>query len=299
MGISPQSHFPMKREESSPLMNPRLIALLLAMFCTACGPDSMRNPPLRVGMELTYPPFQMFKEMPAGTPPISDSLHKELDETRWEIDGVWVRVADALAAELGRPLKIVPMTHVELFKALQAGRIDLIVASMTITEERRKLIEFSDPYARTGLGMLVGKGSAIKSIEDLRLPGRRVVVRRKTTGEHFAAAQLEGVPRDILQENAVCVRRVMDDPNTAFIYDHLSLWRDNRDLPHQTRLLPKLLNEEKWGICMQKGDEKMRLRVNAFLAKFRADGGFQRLGEKYLAEEMKFLAEQGLPPLFP
>ena len=217
----------------------------------------------------------------------------------WEIDGVWVRVADALAAELGRPLKIVPMTLRELIPALEAGRIDLIVASMTITEERRKLIEFSDPYARTGLGVLVGKGSAINSIEDLRQPGRRVVVRPATTGEYFAMAQLADVPRDSLQENAVCVRRVMDDPNTAFIYDQLSLWRDNRNLPHETRLLPTLLNEEMWGMCIQKGDEKMRLRVNAFLARFRADGGFQRLGEKYLAEEMKFLAEQGLPPLFP
>src|SRR5436190_21161101 len=108
-------------------------------------------------MELTYPPFNMFKEMPAGTPLKSDSLHKVLDGMVWEIDGVWVRVADALAADLGRPLTIVPMTHIELIQALKDERIDVIVASMTITEKRRQEdCAFSDPYARTGLGILVG-----------------------------------------------------------------------------------------------------------------------------------------------
>jgi polar amino acid transport system substrate-binding protein len=280
------------------IMKHILCGILLAILITGCDRKDEKAP-LRVGMELTYPPFQMFKEMPPETEVKPDSLHKELDGSMWEIDGVWVKLSDALAKDLGRPLKIVPMTLRDLIPALQAGKIDLIVASMTITEPRKQLIDFSDPYARTGLGMLVGKDSAVNSLEDLRKAGHRIIVRPRTTGDYFAEKYLPGVPREQVQENAVCVRKVMDDPNAAFIYDQLSLWRDNRDLPHETRLLPDLLNEEMWGICIRKGDEKMRQRVNAFLARFRAEGGFDQLGEIYLKEETKFLAERKLPKLFP
>jgi membrane-bound lytic murein transglycosylase MltF len=77
-------------------------------------------------------------------------------------------LAEALAAHLGRPLKIVPMEFSGLIPALKTGNIDLILSSMTATDERRKSIDFSNPYAFTGLALLVRKDSEIQSIEDLK-----------------------------------------------------------------------------------------------------------------------------------
>jgi polar amino acid transport system substrate-binding protein len=96
-------------------------------------------------MDLSYPPFEMQDK--AGNP-----------------DGVGVRLAEALAANLGRPLKIVPMEFSGLIPALKTGNVDLILSSITATDERRQSILFSNPYAFTGLALLVRKDSDIQSI---------------------------------------------------------------------------------------------------------------------------------------
>jgi polar amino acid transport system substrate-binding protein len=233
----------------------------------------------------------------SGTKP--DGLHKEIDGAMWEIDGVSVKLADALAKDLGRPLKIVTMQFRDLIPALKSGRIELIVASMTITEKRRKNIDFSDPYVHTGLGMLVRDNSEIQSLEDLEKGGRRALVRQATSAEEFVKRRMPNVKLEVIQESGMGERTVMGDTEAAFINDQLLLLRIQKLLAHRTRVLPKLLNEEYWGIGIRKGNEGMRVRVNAFLSRFRAEGGFQRLADSYLSVEQKFLAEQKLPPLFP
>ena len=99
-----------------------LATCLLAV--TGCREKSGRAPVLRVGMELTYPPFEMQDK--AGNP-----------------DGVGVRLAEALAKKLGRPLKIVPMDFSGLIPALKTDNIDLIISSLTATDDRRQSIDFS------------------------------------------------------------------------------------------------------------------------------------------------------------
>ena len=114
-----------------------LMFAAFAMVAGCSGKDSSTGsgPPLRVGMDLSYPPFEMQDK--SGKP-----------------DGVGVRMAEALAKDLGRPLKIVPMDFSGLIPALKTGNIDLIISSMTATDERRQSIDFSNPYAFTGLAML-------------------------------------------------------------------------------------------------------------------------------------------------
>jgi len=113
-------------------------ASLLAV-ASGCRKSSSANA-LRVGMDLNYPPFEM-------------------QDHAGEAAGISVELARALAAHLGRPLEIVPMDFSGLIPALKSGNLDLIISSMTATEERRKSILFSEPYAHTGLALLVGKSS--------------------------------------------------------------------------------------------------------------------------------------------
>ena len=137
----------------------RYFILIVACFAmNACGGKSDsagQGAVLRVGMDLSYPPFEMQDK--AGLP-----------------DGVSVKLAEALAASLERPLQIVPMNFTGLIPGLKTGNIDLIISSMTATDERRQSIAFSEPYAFTGLALLVRKDSDIQSIEDLKKPGRSV-----------------------------------------------------------------------------------------------------------------------------
>jgi polar amino acid transport system substrate-binding protein len=227
-------------------------------------------------MDLTYPPFEM--RSPSGKP-----------------DGVGVKMAEALAVELGLPLEVVATDFDGLLTALKTGTIDLIISSMTATEERRQSIDFSDPYAYTALAMLVAMDSPVQSVADLKQPGRKIVVRLATTGELFAKKHLPEVARIELRDDPACVAEVEQGRVDAYIYDQLSVWRYHRKNPTTTRVLLQPIQEEAWAIGIRKGNDPLREQVNAFLKKFRASGGFERLGDAFLAEEKKVLSEMGVP----
>ncbi|BCU77187.1 transporter substrate-binding domain-containing protein [Luteolibacter sp. LG18] len=257
----------------------RLFTLVLALLLTACQKSASEGGSggaLRVGMELTYPPFEM--QDAAGNP-----------------DGVGVKLAEALGKDLGRPVKIVPMEFTGLIPALKSGSVDVVISSMTATDERRQSIDFSEPYAFTGLAMLVGKNSDIQSIDDLKKPGRKLAVKASTTGESWATAHLPDAKRTAFTEETACVQEVAQGRADAFLYDQLSIYRYQKNNAATTRALLKPFVEESWAVGIAKGNDALKGRVNAFIETFRKDGGFARLGDQYLADEKQFLESQGVP----
>ena len=94
------------------------------ILAAACGLAAAAAEPLRVGMELSYPPFEMTD--PHGRPA-----------------GVSVKLAEALAAHLARPVIIENLAFDGLIPALKAGHVDCVISSMTATPERAKSIAFS------------------------------------------------------------------------------------------------------------------------------------------------------------
>lgn len=255
-------------------------ASLLSSTLANCGrkksADGGAGPVLRVGMELSYPPFEM--QDAAGNP-----------------DGVGVRMAEALATHLGRPLQIVPMGFNGLIPALQTRHIDLILSSLTANDERRQQIDFSDPYAFTGLALLVQKGSSIRSAEDLKAPGRVVSVKSGTTGEMWANTHLPNAKKAVFEEQTACVQEVAQGRADAFIYDQLSIFGYARENPETTEGLLRPFVEESWAIGVAKGNDALRQQVNQFLVAFRADKGFEKLAERYLKAEKELLDRMGIP----
>lgn len=253
----------------------RLLSLIFLplLFLTACKRTDSNT--LRVGMELTYPPFET--QTPSGEP-----------------DGISVKLAEALAADLKRPLKIVPMEFSGLIPALKSGSIDLVISSMTATDERRESINFSEPYAFTGLALLVGKNSNAQSIEDLKSPGKRLAVKSSTTSEAWVRKNLPDAKLTAFSDDAACVLEVAQGRADAFIYDQLSILRYQRKNPGTTRALLKPFTEESWAVGISKKDPGLLEQTNAFLARFRTEGGLEKLTDQYLKEEKAALAEQGI-----
>lgn len=248
---------------------------LLAL--TGCsGKPEGDGEPLRVGMELSYPPFEMQDK--SGKP-----------------DGVSVKLAEALARHLNRPLQIVPMDFSGLILALKTGNIDLIISSMTATDERRQSIDFSDPYAFTGLALLVGKYSDVQSIDDLQKPTRTVAVKAATTGEAWAIANMPQVKRVVFENQTACVLEVIQGRADGFIYDQLSIYQYAQQNQETTRPLLNPFVEEAWAIGLAKGNDALKAKVNEFLVEFREDGGFSKLGDEYLKEQKEFLEQAGIP----
>jgi polar amino acid transport system substrate-binding protein len=255
------------------LLRALLLSLGLAFHLSA------REPKLVVGMELAYPPFEMRDE-------------------RGEPAGVSVDLARALGAQLGVPVEIQNLPFDGLIPALKTGRIDLIMSSMTATAERAQSIDFSDPYLKTGLCMLVRAASDIQSLADADRAGRTIAVKKGTTGHLFAAQQLKQARPLVLDKESACVLEVTQGKADAFIYDQMSTlanWQRQRET---TRALLAPFQQEAWAIGIRKGNDELRGKVNAFLAEFRKTGGFDKLGDKWLAGQKAAFKELGIAFVF-
>jgi polar amino acid transport system substrate-binding protein len=251
------------------------LGFFLGLFTAGFGME----PPFRVGMELGYPPFEMRDELGEPT-------------------GVSVDLARALGESLGREVKIENLPFDGLIPALKTGKIDLILSSMTATEERARVIDFSEPYLQTGLCLLVGAKSEIHDIASADRVGRRIVVKKGTTGHLFAMRNLRAAKPLVLDKEAACVLEVAQGKADAFIYDQMSVFSHWQRHPQTTRAVLTPFQQESWAVGFPKGADELRGKVNAFLKNYRETGGFERLGDKWLSPQKTEFKKLGVPFFF-
>ncbi len=248
------------------------------ILVAGCKPKE-KTPELRVGMDLSYPPFETIDEKGQPT-------------------GISVDIARALAAKLNLPLKIEAIPFVGLIPALQSGRVDCVISSMTATEERRKTITFSEPYLTIGLAMLVSAKSPVTSLADLDQPGKIVVVRPGTTGEVWVRRNITKAQVLTVEKEGPAVLEVIQGKADAFIYDQMSVWQNARKNPETTRAILQPIQKENWAIGLRQNEPALQEAVNEFLQEYRQQGGFEKLGNQYLKEQKKAFQEQGIPFYF-
>jgi polar amino acid transport system substrate-binding protein len=256
-----------------------LLLLLLALAWAGCGERSATRHELRVGMELSYPPFEMTDER--GAPA-----------------GVSVDLAHDLGKALQREVIIENIPFHGLIPALQTGKVDLVISSMTATPERAQTIDFSEPYVSTGLALLAGAKTSIQSAADLEKGQPTVAVKKGTTGYLWASEHLKNARLLVLEKEHACILEVAQGKADVFIYDQLSTWKAAKENPESTRPLLTPFQKETWAIGLRKGDQELRTQVNEFLAKYRQEGGFERLGDRWLGEQKKAFQELGVPFVF-
>ena len=145
---------------------------------------------LRVGVEGAYPPFSW----------------KEADGT---LKGFDIEIAEAVCNELGRKCVLVEQDWDGMIPALLARKFDTIIASMSITEERKKRVDFTDKYYNTPAKFVAKKGSGLK-ISKEGLKGKRIGLQRGTTHQCFmekmypeAELVLYGTQEEVFQDLAI------------------------------------------------------------------------------------------------
>src|SRR3954465_7204862 len=138
----------------------RLLLCVAGLVSAGCA----RSHKLIIGTDATYPPFEVI-------------------DKNGEFAGGDMDMGRALAEHLGKEVEFQNINFDGLVSALKSGSVDIVISAMSATDERRKSIDFSEPYVKTGLGMLVYAKSPVQGLDDLKAPGRRVVVRLATTGE--------------------------------------------------------------------------------------------------------------------
>jgi polar amino acid transport system substrate-binding protein len=257
----------------------RLLLWFLTLMLLMTGCERGASNKLRVGMELAYPPFEMSDEK--GVP-----------------KGVSVDLAQALGKFLGKEVEIQNTPFDGLIPALKTGKIDLIISSMTATPERAQSIEFSEPYVKTGLCLLMGKNSLIQSMQELDQPGKVIAVKQGTTGQNYAVNNIKNAKVLVLDMETACVLEVVQGKADAFIYDQMSTYSNWKKHADSTRPILKPFKEESWAIGLRKGDTQLLGRVNEFLKDFRAKGGFEDLGDRHLKEQKEAFRALGYPFYF-
>lgn len=253
-----------------------LIAVLI-LFLSGCSPKS--HDKLIVGMQLVYPPFEMADEKGRPT-------------------GVSVDLAMDLGKYLDREVEIENISFDGLIPALKTGKIDLIISSMTATPERAQSIDFSDPYLKTGLCLLVNKNSPVKSIKDMEQAGRVVAVKKGTTGHIYTVDNIKQGKVLVLDQESACVLEVVQGKADAFIYDQMSTyqnWKRNEDT---TRAVLTPFKQESWAVGVRKGNLELLAKVNAFLKDYKTKGGFDGLGDRYLKDQKEAFRKLGYPFYF-
>ena len=247
--------------------NSRLFLATLLTLVTISIPASAaeKAKPLIVGMELAYPPFEMTD--PSGKP-----------------TGVSVDLATDLAKSLGRAVVIENIAFDGLIPALKTGKVDLVISSMTATAERAKSIDFSDPYIATGLCLLLKKDSSAQGIANLDKPGVKMAVKKGTTGHLYATGHLKKAEILVLDKESAAVLEVSQGKADAFIYDQMSVYQNWQRNQATTRAILEPFQKESWAVGIRQGNDELKAQVNAFIRKYREEGGFERLGDRYLKE---------------
>lgn len=253
----------------------RFLALsLLFMLCTCT-----RSNKLIIGMDATYPPFEFVDE-------------------KGQIVGVSVEIGREIGKALGREVEFKNISFDGLQTALLTGALDLVISSMSATPERRKAVDFSEPYVKTGLSVLLAKNSPIVQGADLHAAGRKIVTRLGTTGERWARDHLPKAEIKTLDSDTSCVMEVVNANVDAWIYDQISIMRYHAAHSEKTRALLAPLREEMWAVALPQGKPELKGKINAVLTRMRTDGSFKRLADRFMIKEQKMMAEQGIPFVF-
>ncbi|MBM6942114.1 MULTISPECIES: transporter substrate-binding domain-containing protein [Collinsella] len=230
---------------------------------------------LRVAMELAYPPFETKDD--AGNP-----------------SGVSVTFMQDFADAYGYDLHIDNISFDGLIPSLQTGKADCVMSSITITPEREEEVDFTDPYAMAQLAILAGADSGVGQAEDLNQADKTVAVKTGSTGDVYATKNLANAQILRLADESACVTEVAQGRADGFLYDQLTIYRNNLANPDTTRaVFIPFQDPEAWGIAVASGNDELREELNAFIAESKENGEFDRLTEQYLADEKAAFDELG------
>ncbi|NYB30070.1 glutamine ABC transporter substrate-binding protein GlnH [Pantoea agglomerans] len=201
--------------------------------------------------------------------------------------GFDVDLWDAIAKELKLDYTLKPMDFSGIIPALQTRNVDLALAGITITEERKKAIEFSDGYYKSGLQVMVRNNeNDIKGISDLN--GKVVAVKSGTGSVEYAKANIKS--KDLRQF-----------PNIDSAYMELGTNRADavlHDTPNilyfihtagkgRFKAVGDSIEAQQYGIAFPKGSDDLREKVNGALKTLKDNGTYNTLYKKWFGTEPK------------
>lgn len=222
---------------------------------------------LRIGTEGAYAPFNF-------------------TDAAGELQGFDIDIAKALCAEMEMECEFVTQDWNGIIPALQANRYDAIIASMSITDERREQVDFTNKYYNTPPALAVIEGSALTSVETESFEGITIGAQSSTTHSAYAEAKLEGAEVRLYPTPAEYQADLEAGRIDAVIDDVVVLGEYVAASDAPVRILRTLqpdpvINGEGAGIAIRKGEDELREKFNAAIEAIREDGTYAEIQAKY------------------
>lgn len=237
--------------------------VVLLFFMAALGVGASQTPVLRFAADCAFPPFEM------------------IDEVTNQPFGFDVDLALAIGEELGMQVEFINVAWDGLIPGLLNKNFDIIASGMTITEERKLAVNFSDPYFTATQVILVPvNNTSIKGPEDLK--GQTVTVQIGTTGD-FIASDLKGLKK-VARFNLVpeAIQEVLNGNAAACIVDDNVAKRYMAEHPGTVKVVAgDFFPTEYYGLALRKTDKELLAKVNQALAALKANGKYAQIYNKY------------------
>ncbi|ALV36507.1 transporter substrate-binding domain-containing protein [Streptomyces sp. CdTB01] len=250
--------------------------LVLVAACTSTGSGGSGTKTAAGGVQLVkagqlttcthlpYPPFQ--------------------SEKNGKYEGFDVSMIDLVAKDLGVKQQILD-TPFENFKTgafLNSGQCDLAAAGMTITAERKKNVDFSDPYFDATQALLVDKNSGITSLADAKAKKVKLGAQAQTTGEDYAKKQ--GFDPVSFESSDAVLNGLRAGQVKAVVIDYpvVQGWLKDKANADAFKLAGQINTGEQYGFTVKKGNTKLLAAINKVIKNAKADGTYKKLYEKWI-----------------
>ena len=235
-----------------------------AEVAEAAESEALADGVLTVGTNAEFPPF-------------------EYVDDNGEADGFDMALCKAIGEKLGVEVKIENMEFASLVSSI-GSKIDIAAAGMTVTDERKESVDFSNPYYEAVQYVLLPEGSEIATAEDLK--NKTIGVQLGTTGDFIA----EGYTSNVAQYNKAvdAVNDLVNGKVDVVIIDK------NPALVFETKFEGKVkaiegaqfgFETEEYAIALPKGDTALADAVNGAIDELKADGTFDELVKTYIEAE--------------
>lgn len=219
---------------------------------------------IKIGADVTFPPFEKVEN--------------------GKVTGFDIDIITAIAKEANLKIDgdIKTMDFQGLIPAIQTGSIDVAVAGITIKPERAQQVNFSKPYYKSGVSLLVKKDSVINGLGDLK--GKTIAVKLGTTGDIMMSKE-QGINIKRFNNIDEAYRELQNGGAEAVPFDNPVNQNYINAGHNDVKVVGGLLTGEDYGIAVTKKDPELVNKINAGLDKIIASGEYEQIYKKYFKDD--------------
>ena len=198
-------------------------------------------------------------------------------------EGFEVDLLGAIAARLGFSVRYESALWTKILAQLRERKLDMVCTAATITEERRKIVDFSRPYFEFELAIVTAGNNAIRGLRDL--DGRALGVRTATTAEQFLRSNVRAKSIRVFDMNVDAYHALLAGELDAVLDDEPIAKAFEKRLPGLKVIATIAGTKMQYGMVFAKGNDGLRLAVDDALSQLDRDGTYTRLYRKWFGEQ--------------